>query len=137
MCVLSTLRLIKILCCCFLLAMASLSCAGLQGKPGGAEPAANLVITPISGLAASVITIRGSGFIPGEKIEIITVVDGIPIELGAEPMIKEANEAGAFKAKSGIPRNAQPGVYSVKASGDKGTVAVAPLEVEAKPEKKK
>jgi len=134
---LSSQRLVKILGGCFLLAMASLSCAGLQGKPGGEGPAANLVITPISGQAASVITIRGSGFIPGEKIEITTVVDGIPVELGEEPMIKEANQAGAFKAKSGIPFNAQPGVYSVKASGDKGTVAVAPLEVEPKPEKKK
>jgi hypothetical protein len=31
----------------------------------------------------------------------------------------------------------KPGVYTVKAIGDKGTLAVAPLEVEEKVEKKK
>jgi hypothetical protein len=104
-----------------------MACATLQERPAPSA-AASLVITPVSGQAASAITILGSGFNPGEKIEIIMVVDGISVELGEEPMIKEANETGAFKAKSGIPRNAKPGVYSVKATGDKGTVAVAPWE---------
>jgi len=31
---------------------------------------------------------------------------------------------------------AKPGVYTVKAIGDKGTAAVAPLNVEEKPKKK-
>jgi len=117
-----------------ILLLGNLSCATMLAK--SVSPA-SLVITPISGKPASVIIVRGSGFIPGEKIEIIMVVDGIPVELGEEPMIKEANEIGAFKAKSGIPLDAKPGVYSVKATGDKGTVAVAPLEVEEKVEKKK
>jgi len=130
---LTNLRFLTLVSACFFALWGLLGCAALQKK---AEPAASLVITPISGVAASVITIRGSGFIPGEKIEVIMVVDGIPVELGEEPMIKEANEVGAFRAKSGIPFNAKPGVYSVKAIGDKGTMAVAPLEVEAKPEKK-
>lgn len=129
-------RFLTIVFACVFLAMMALACATMQERPE-AKPAANLVITPISGLAKSIITIRGSGFVPGEKIEVIMVVEGIPVELGEEPMIKEANEEGAFKAKSGIPLNAKPGVYSVKATGDKGTVAVAPLEVEAKAEKKK
>jgi hypothetical protein len=116
-----------------LLLLGMLSCASMPAKT---VSAASLVITPISGQAASVITIRGSGFVPGEKIEVIMLIDGIPTELGEEPMIKEANEVGAFKAKSGIPFNAKPGVYSVKALGDKGTMAVAPLEVEKKEEKK-
>ena len=134
---LTSLRYPEIVFACALLLTGALACAGLQERPGASGRAASLVITPISGQAASVITIRGSGFIPGEKIEVIMVIDGIPIELGEEPMIKEANEAGAFKAKSGIPMDAKPGVYSVKATGDKGTVAVAPLEVEEKPVKKK
>jgi len=83
------------------------------------------------------IAIRGSGFIPGEKIEVIMVIDEVPTELGEKPMIKEANELGGFKTTSAIPPQAKPGVYTVKATGDKGTIAVAPLEVEEKPEKKK
>jgi len=68
---------------------------------------------------------------------VVTVIDGVLTELGEEPIVKEANEMGAFKTKSGIPIMAAPGIYSVKATGDKGTMAVAPLEVEKKPEKEK
>jgi hypothetical protein len=123
--------LVKILIFSFLF-IGIMGCATLTEQAGERRAAANLVITPISALPKSVITIRGSGFVPKEKVEIIMIVDGIPVELGEEPMIKEANEMGAFKAKSGIPFNAKPGIYTVKAIGDKGTVAVAPLEVEEK-----
>ena len=133
---LTSLKFGEIVFACAVLFMGAVACAALPERPATSASAASLVIMPISGQAASVITIRGSGFIPGEKIEVIMVVDGVPTELGEEPMIKEANELGAFKAKSGIPFNAKPGIYTVKATGDKGTMAVAPLEVEAKPEKK-
>ena len=117
--------------------MGGFGCAGTGEKALTSQPAASLVITPISGPAASPIIIRGSGFVPGEKIEVLVEIDGVPTELGEKPMVKEANEAGAFKTESGIPMTAKPGVYSVKAVGDRGTTAVAPLEVEPKPEKKK
>jgi len=131
----TSLRFVNMFLACVFLAMLSLACATTQER-SEAKPAANLVITPSSGLPRSIIHILGSGFIPGEKIEVIIVVDGIAMELGEEPMIKEANEMGAFKAKSGIPFMAKPGVYTVKAIGDKGTAAVAPLNVEEKPKKK-
>jgi hypothetical protein len=127
----------KIISVGLLLVAGTLGCAGLQERPGVSTPAACLVISPISGLPATAITIRGSGFVPGEKIEVIMVVDGVPTDLGEKPMIKEANELGGFKTTSAIPPQAKPGVYTVKATGDKGTMAVAPLEVEEKPEKKK
>jgi len=127
----------KIILAFFFLVAGMLSCAGLQEKPGASAPAATLVVTPVTGLPGAVTTIRGSGFIPGEKIEVVMVIDGVPTELGEAPIVKEANEMGAFKTISGIPITANPGMYSVKATGDKGTMAVAPLEVEKKPEKKK
>ena len=127
----------KIILAFFFLMVGMLSCAGLPEKAGAPAPAATLVVTPVTGLPGAVIAIRGSGFIPGEKIEVVTVIDGVLTELGEEPIVKEANEMGAFKTKSGIPIMAAPGIYSVKATGDKGTMAVAPLEVEKKPEKKK
>jgi len=88
--------------------MGAMGCATLQEKPAPSA-AASLVITPVSGQAASAITILGSGFNPGEKIEIIMVVDGISVELGEEPMIKEANETGAFKAKKRHTEKCQTG----------------------------
>jgi len=131
----TSLRFLIFIFAGILLAMMALACATMQER-SEAKPAANLVITPNSGLPKSIIHILGSGFIPKEKIEVIMVVDGLPTELGEEPMIKEANEVGAFKAKSGIPLDTKPGVYTVKAIGDKGTTAVAPLNVEEKPKKK-
>lgn len=126
------LKIIKIILVIFFLSAEIMACASLSEKWREAKPAANLVITPVSALPKSIITIRGSGFLPKERIELLIIVDGVPIELGEEPMIKEANELGAFKVKSGVPYNAKPGMYTIKAIGDKGTVAVAPLEVEEK-----
>jgi hypothetical protein len=121
----------------FLFAVTALfACAGPGEKAMAAKAAASLVVTPNSGQVQTPIAIRGSGFVPGEKIEVLVEIDGVPTELGEKPMVKEANEAGAFKTLSAIPRTAAPGVYTIKAVGDKGTQAVAPLEVEPKPAKK-
>jgi hypothetical protein len=117
--------------------IALFACAGPGGKAMAPQPAASLVVTPNAGQVKSPIAIRGSGFVPGEKIEVLVEIDGVSTELGEQPMIKEANQAGAFKTLSAIPMTAKPGIYTVRAEGDKGTVAVAPLEVEAPPAKKK
>lgn len=130
-----SLRFLAMIFTCVILSLMPLACATMQEKPE-AEPAASLVVTPSSGLPNSKITILGSGFIPGETIEVIIVVDGVPTDLGGKPMVKKANEMGAFKTTSNIPRLATPGVYAIKAIGDKGTAAVAPLNVEEKPKKK-
>lgn len=114
-----------------ILSLTALGCATTQEK-SLAKPAANLVVNPNSGLPQDKIEILGSGFNPGEAVEIIMVVDGVSMDLAAKPMIKKANELGAFHFTSNIPRMAQPGVYTITAEGDKGTIAVAPLAVEAK-----
>jgi hypothetical protein len=117
-----------------IISMTALGCAAMQEK-SPAKPAASLVVNPNSGLPKAKIEILGSGFNPGEVVEVTMVVDGVPTELGGAPMVKKANEQGAFKFTSNIPGMAQPGVYTITAEGDKGTVAVAPLTVEAKPKK--
>jgi len=128
-------RLLKIVFVCVFLSMSLLGCSTIQQAPRG-MPAANLVVTPSSGLPQDKITILGSGFIPGEVIEVIMVVDGVPTELGEKPMVKKANEMGAFLVASNVPLLAAPGVYVIRAEGEKGTVAIAPLEVKEKPKKK-
>ncbi|MBA7658879.1 hypothetical protein ES703_66839 [subsurface metagenome] len=130
---------------CLLVLIPLVACAGPPGSPGPAGSAgppgvegstgppgstASLVITPMSGKAKTFITIYGAGFVPEEKVEVIVVMGGVPIDLGRKPMIKEANEVGAFiSTGSGIPLGAKPGMYTVTAKGDKGSVAVFPLEV--------
>ncbi len=128
-------RFLTMILACSLLPLMALACATTQEK-AGSGPAATLIVTPNSGFPQDKITILGSGFIPGEVIEVIIVVDGVPTDLGGKPMVKKANEMGAFKTTSNIPRMAKPGVYTIKAEGDKGTMAVAPLDVAAKPKKK-
>jgi hypothetical protein len=130
----TSLRFLTIAFAC-ILSLAALGCATMQEK-APAKPAASLVVNPSSGLPQDKIAILGSGFSPGEVVEIIMVVDGVPTDLGGKPMVKKANELGAFHFISNIPRLAQPGVYSITAEGDKGTVAAAPLAVEEKPKKK-
>ena len=89
----------------------------------------------MSGAPKGAVTFYGAGFQPGEMIEIIMVIDDVPTDLGRKPMIKKANDSGAFKFKGNIPRTAGEGVHTVEAVGDKGTVAVAPLEVVKKKKK--
>jgi hypothetical protein len=131
----TSLRFLTILLACLLSSMMALGCATMQEK-SQARPAATLVITPSSGLPQAKIEILGTGFLPGETIEVIMEVEGVPTDLGGKPMVKKANEQGAFQTASNIPRMATPGVYTVRAEGDKGTLAVAPLAVEEKPKKK-
>jgi len=128
-------RFLTMIFACVLLSLMPLACATTQEKPE-AGPAASLIVTPNSGPPGAKIAILGSGFIPGETIEVIIVVDGVPTELGGKPMVKKANAMGAFKTSSNIPSLATPGVYTIEATGDKGTVAVAPLDVAEKPKKK-
>ena len=115
---------------------------GLPGKPGqpglpgppAVSPTAKLVITPASGTPTTPITILGSGFQPGEKVEVLLNVAGTEAALGGYQakgdIIPTANEDGAFMLTSKIPRDtAVPlGVYTVRARGDKGSEATHPLE---------
>lgn len=127
----SRLRIIVGVLVCSLLLLPALACVRPAEPPGppGVERVATLVITPMSDLPGDPITIIGAGFMPAEKIEVIMVVGGVPMDLGREPMVKEANELGAFRATGFIPLVAEPGVYTITARGDKGTIAVFPLEV--------
>ena len=98
---------------------------------------ASIIIEPMSGPAGKTkLTIYGSGFVPGEKVRIILGIEGTDIALAAKGSggVVKANQHGAFvlKPRGGIPRKSviKPGVYTVKAVGDKGSVASAPLQVE-------
>lgn len=127
----SRLKAIVGILVCSLLLLPVLACVRPAEPPGpmGMERPAAVVIIPVSGLPRAPITIIGAGFVPGEIIEVIMVVDDVPMDLGRRPMVKEANEQGAFRATGFIPRVAEPGVYTITAIGDKGTIAVFPLEV--------
>ena len=123
------MRKIVIIGLIVLLLALSFGCAAPTKPAATAAPV--LVITPASGKAGVAIAIYGAGFVPGENITVEVPMGGVSVGLGAK--LKWANESGAFKDTSNIPiaSIAKPGLYTVEAIGNKGSVAVCPLEVVA------
>jgi len=123
---------------CLLLLVPLAGCVrpiGLEDPPAPGR-AASLVVHPMSGVERDFITIFGAGFVPGEIIEVVIVVGGVPTRLARWPFDRrdkfylQANEYGAFFATgSAIPLDTPPGIYTITATGDKGSVATYPLRV--------
>jgi len=115
------------------MAASLLACAG-QAEEAKVSP--TLVITPASAVGGTNLTILGTGFQPGEKVQVIVNVMDVPVALGREGsegiVAVDVNTDGAFMIPSKVPNKkvAPAGVYVVKALGDKGSVAISPLGVE-------
>lgn len=98
------------------------------------EQVPSFVVTPMSGEPGTKLTFYGAGFVPGEKVKIIMTADEVPYafaQAGTGGYVT-VNENGAFKLQpaGGIPTVLlKPGVYTIKAVGDKGSIATTPLEV--------
>ena len=117
---------------------------GPQGPRGPAGPAGadgidgELVVSPASVMAGSTLfdypihtavsggalRVWGSGFNPGESVLIQVGDTSVP---GGSA---EANSSGAFSVMTGaLPNSILPGVYTLWASGDMGTMVSSPLVV--------
>jgi len=109
---------------------------GLQGPPGEPAPqaTARIVVSPVASLPKTTIYFYGSGFAPGEKIQLKLHVEGTDILLGPKGgmAVIEANEYGAFSFSGKRHYGAGSGIYTLEAIGDKGSGATAPYEVLAK-----
>lgn len=120
------------LICCLLLAFIA-ACAPAPAPPPPSAPTervATLLVSPTSGKAAAIITIGGTGFLSGEEIEIVLAVGELRHGLGTEKEEKIiANEYGAFRVVSGIPVKTSPGTYTIKATGNKGSIGTCSIEV--------
>ena len=100
--------------------------------------APSLRVIPCSGKPADKIALYGAGFAPGEEVRMGVTMSGLTIYLGKSTGgLFKANEMGAIKINAEIPDPivAAPGLYTVSATGSKGSFATYPLEVIA--EKKK
>ena len=117
---------IILMCCC--------NSFAAEEEQGKMQPV--LHIYPISGQVGEKVAIYGAGFEPEEKVKIILQVGNVPLQWAEADTggIVVANEYGAFKLipRGGIPVAAsfvEPGIYVVKALGDKGSKAIAPIEI--------
>lgn len=94
----------------------------------------SLVISPMSGAPGTQLVFYGSGFGSEEEVRIILETNDVPYafaKVGTGGIVK-VNDDGAFRLapRGGIPRVLlKPGVYTIEASGNQGSLATAPLEV--------
>ncbi len=104
---------------------------GLMVTSAVAGKGAALVVDPSKGKPKTVITISGSGFKPGEVVDVtLETGPGIIHGLGTRKVDAiVADKSGAFSVKSAIPAVAPVGEFTIEAAGDKGTVATHPLVV--------
>lgn len=111
--------------------MLALFALGLMAASASAEKAAALVVEPSKGKPKTVITISGSGFKPGEVVDVtVETGPGVINGLGTEKVDAiVADKSGAFSVKSGIPVVAPVGEFTIEAAGDKGSLATHPLVV--------
>jgi len=102
------------------------SCAAVQTT----KSKATVTIEPSSGKPKAKIAITGSGFKPGEAVEItLDLGEGRLIGLGTTKVeVVVADKTGAFKVPSNIPAIAKPGKYTITIEGNKGSETTCILE---------
>lgn len=113
---------------------------GRQGPPGDPSKLPVIVVIPAAAKASEVITVIGTGFTPGEEVQVSLVSAELPPMLiglrqpaaSGEGMLEAivVTEEGSFFAASSLPLNTvlPEGVYTVTAKGlSSGLEAKAPL----------
>ena len=116
---------------------------GLQGLPGepGVSPGAKLMVSSGVMSVDEPLSIAGSGFIPGEPVTLVLVIDNIVSYVvgGRTAEQPTANGAGAFavsfdsirgegRGERGALERA-PGVRTIRAEGEDGSRASAPVTI--------
>jgi hypothetical protein len=104
----------------------------IDTAPDATSPSSSLASTPIS--PGQDTTVYGAGFLPGEFVSVVIVGADKDSVVGGG----EANASGAFMFNGRAPISADGvpvygmGVYTLKAQGDMGSEATAPLLIIAK-----
>jgi len=88
-----------------------------------------------NGMPGSKLEINGSGFVPGEIIELILEMGDAPMIIGGvkgeELEEIKANEKGMFTTKTAYPHKtvALPGAWDLIATGNKGSISKCKVEI--------
>ena len=104
--------------------------AGSTGPPGPPGPGGPSIALTASSIVpgGDTVTVWGAGFTDGEAVSVVVVSALAGHDLNV--VGGEANSSGAFSLSDSLHLPA--GVYTIRATGDSGSVAVAPLLVAAK-----
>jgi len=111
-------------------------CSALSAETEYTNIKPTIRILPFIGKIGEKVAVQGSGFEPGEKVKIILQVGNVPLQWAEVETggVAIADEKGDFKIipAGGIPVAAlfvETGLFVVRASGDKGSKAIAPIVI--------
>jgi hypothetical protein len=111
--------------------VATLALAGCAGTEKPSEKMAPTLSISGSGIPGKPFDVAGSGFVPGEVIELVLNMESVPIIVGKKGRTIQAGQDGTFAAKTNYPHKyvAIPGSWNLVAIGDKGTEAVCKVQI--------
>lgn len=111
--------------------VATLALAGCAGTAAHSEKAAANLSVSGSGIPGKPLDVTGSGFVPGEVIELVLNMESVPIIVGKKGRTIQAGQDGTFAAKTNYPNKyvAIPGSWDLVATGDKGTEAFCKVQI--------
>ena len=84
-----------------------------------------------NGIPGKVMKINGTGFLPGEVIELVLEMEDVPIIVGKKGKVIQVKADGTFTATTNYPHKfvAVPGSWDLIANGSKGTSARCKVEI--------
>jgi len=114
--------------CIGIAALVTLISCATTGPAAGSKAAISVVG---DGKPGTVMKINGTGFIPGEVIELILEMEDVPIIVGKLGKIIEVKQDGTFATSSEYPHKlvAIPGSWDLVATGSKGSSARCKVEI--------
>jgi hypothetical protein len=114
-----------------LILTAALGITGCTGTAMQSEKPGATIAVSGSGIPGKPMDVAGSGFLPGEIIELVLNMESVPIIVGRKGKTIQAGKDGTFAAKTNYPHKyvAIPGSWDLMATGDKGTEAVCKVQI--------
>ena len=119
---------VVIFCVSLLALLAFVSCATTGTSKTGTKAAISVVG---NGMPGKKMEIHGTGFVPGEMIELVLQMEDVPIIVGEKGRVIKVKEDGTFTATTNYPHKfvAIPGSWDLTAKGTKGSSASCKVEI--------
>lgn len=114
----------------FIALMLALAFSGCAGSGIAPDKAPSMAVSG-SGIPGKAMSVTGSGFAPGEVIELVLYMEDVPIIVGRKGKVIKAGQDGTFAAKTNYPHKyvAITGLWDLEATGDKGSEAICKVEI--------
>ena len=115
-------------CLSVIVMLAFVSCTNTETSKKVTKPTISVAG---DGMPGKTFEINGTGFIPGEVVELLLEMEDVPIIVGRKGKAIKVKEDGTFTAKTNYPNKlvAIPGSWNLVARGNKGTSATCEVKI--------